>query len=128
MRLSARTIKNFNNVNSFDYSTEWNIRAGEANTLYFQLVDLDQDGLRYMPTNASCSVQLTFPALNPLNVIVKPATQADPLDRSVWKVSLSDTEVPSSGNVQLSLTEGGVVKKASLLDAIVVEKINNGGC
>ena len=47
-RLSARPIVNFQNVNSFKYANQWTVSAGNSNTLYFQLVDLDQCGLRYL--------------------------------------------------------------------------------
>lgn len=128
MRLSAKLIKNFVDINHFNYATEWNARQNEPNTFYFQLVDLDQDGLRYLPIDASYSVTVTFPALNVTNVLEKSATQASALDRSVWKVDLADTEVPSSGNVQFKLVEGSVTRRFSVLQALVVEKLNDGGC
>lgn len=128
MRLSAKPIKNFANINQFDYSTEWAIRKDEPNTLYFQLVDLDQEGLRYLPTDVAYSVQVTFPALNATNTLVKTATQVDALDRSIWRVSLLSTDVPASGNVQVALTEAGVTRRLVILDGIAVENINNGGC
>lgn len=128
MRLYAKTIKNFANINQFDYATEWTIRKDEPNTLFFQLTDLDQDGLRYMPTDVSFSVQVTFPALNSTNIIVKNATQVNPLDRSIWSVSLASNETPYSGNVQIALTEAGVTRRFFLMDGIVVEGIDSGGC
>jgi hypothetical protein len=128
VRLSAQTLKNFQNVNSFQKSSEWTIRLDEPNTLYFQLVDLDQDGLRYIPTGASPSVQVVFPAVNPDNVITKTAIQASSLDGSLWKVDLLSTEKPSSGNVQFILTEGGVTRRFVVLQGLVVELFNQGGC
>jgi hypothetical protein len=128
VRLSAQTLKNFQNVNSFQKSSEWTIRLNEPNTLYFQLVDLDQDGLRYIPTGASPSVQVVFPAVNPDNVITKTAIQASSLDGSLWKVDLLSTEKPSSGNVQFILTEGGVTRRFVVLQGLVVELFNQGGC
>jgi hypothetical protein len=128
VRLSAQTLKNFQNVNSFQKSSEWTIRLDEPNTLYFQLVDLDQDGLRYIPTGASPSVQVVFPAVNPDNVITKTAIQASSLDGSLWKVDLLSTEKPSSGNVQFIFTEGGVTRRFVVLQGLVVELFNQGGC
>lgn len=128
MRLSAQILKNFQNLNSFDKATEWNIRQNEANTLYFQLVDLDQDGLRYIPTGTSVSVNVTFPAVNPANAITKVANQVNALDKSLWSVNLTDTENPFSGNVQFSITEDGVTKRFTVQQAIVVEMLNQGGC
>jgi hypothetical protein len=128
VRLSAQILKNFQNVNSFQKASEWTIRLDEPNTLYFQLIDLDQDGLRYIPTGASPSVQVVFPAVNPNNVITKTATAVSTLDGSLWKVDLLSTEKPSSGNVQFILTEGGVVRRFVVMQGLIVEMFNQGGC
>lgn len=128
MRLSAQTLKNFQNINSFQKSSEWTIRHDEPNSLYFQLVDLDQEGLRYIPTGSSPSVQVIFPAVNSANIITKTATQVSVLDGSLWKVDLLDTEKPSSGNVQFVITEGGVSRRFVVLQGLVVEMFNQGGC
>lgn len=128
MRLSAQTIKNFQNINSFQKSSEWTIRHDEPNSLYFQLVDLDQDGLRYIPTGSSPSVQVVFPAVNSANVITKTATAVSALDGSLWKVDLLETEKPSSGNVQMILTEGGITRRFVILQGLVIEMFNQGGC
>jgi hypothetical protein len=124
MRLGIKTIKNFANVNSFDYTSEWNIRQEDSTVLYFQIVDLDQDGLRYLPTDASYSVSVTFPG----TTIVKVATQANSLDRSIWGVQINTSDKVLTGNIQVSVTEGSVVKKFSVLQAITVESLNGGGC
>lgn len=129
MRLSAQTLKNYQNINSFQRSSEWTIRLDETNSLYFQLIDLDQDGLRYIPTGPSPSLQVIFPAVNSANVITKNAIQINSaLDGSLWKVDLLDTEKPSSGNVQFVLTEGGTTRRFVLLQGLVVELFNQGGC
>ncbi len=124
MRLSAKPIKNFVNINAFDFGSEWRIRQDEPNTLYLQLIDLDRDGLRYMPTDASYSVSVSFPGTE----IVKVATQESALDRSIWKVSLSSTEKVYSGNVQVSVTEAGVTRRFSILQGLAVEQLSDGGC
>lgn len=126
MRLYAKPIKNFANINQFDYTTEWHIRKDEQNTLYFQLIDLDQNGLRYLPSNSPYSVQVTFPALS--SPFTKSASPVNVLDNSLWSVSLSATEVPHSGNVQFTLTESGVIRRFSLIDGLIVEHIDDGGC
>lgn len=126
MRLYAKPIKNFANINQFDYATEWHIRKDEQNTLHFQLIDLDQDGLRYLPTDPTYSVQVTFPSL--ITPLTKSASQTNTLDRSIWSVSLGATDPLYSGNVQFALTEGATVRRFSLVDGLVVENINDGGC
>lgn len=128
MRLSAQTLKNFQNINSFQKSSEWTIRHDEPNSLYLQLVDLDQEGLRYIPTGSAPSVQVIFPAVNSANTITKTATAVSVLDGSLWKIDLLDTEKPSSGNVQILLTEGGVTRRFVILQGLVVEMFNQGGC
>jgi len=128
VRLSCKPLISFANINQFVAATEWVIRKGEPNSLYFQLVDLDQGGLRYMPTDASYGVVVTFPALNTAGTIVRTAVQASVLDRSIWRVDLLSTDVPSSGNVWVAVSEAGVVRRFSLLDGLRVEDINNGGC
>jgi len=42
MRLSARAIVNYANINNFSYANQWIVNAGDPLTLYFQIVDLDQ--------------------------------------------------------------------------------------
>lgn len=128
MRLSAKIIKNFANVNQFSYANEWQIRQGEPNTLYFQLVDLDQDGLRHMPLDPAASVQVIFPSVNTSAVVTKVASQASNLDGSLWQVSLLDSEKVYSGNVQFRLTENGVTRSFYVMDALKVEMLNEGGC
>lgn len=128
MRLSAKPLKNFQNINSFDFGSEWTIRVDEANTLYLQLVDLDQEGLRYIPTTPGATLQVIFPAVSSANIITKTATQVSALDGSLWSVSLLETEKPSSGNVQFVLVENGVTRRFVLQQGLVVEMFNQGGC
>lgn len=126
MRLSAKPIINYQNINSFNYSTEWIIRREEQNTLYFQLVDLNKDGLRYIPTNAS--LEVIFPALDSTNTITKTAVNPSTLDTSIWSINILPTDTINSGNVQFILTDNGVVRRFVLLQGIVVEMFNQGGC
>lgn len=132
MKLSAKIIKNYANVNQFDYKNEWSIRAGEANTLYFQLIDLDQDGLRYLAgigvTNQPYQVAVTFPSIDSTQVITVNAAQADANDSSIWKITLTASQTPKSGTVQFALTEGANVKRFNLLNAMSVEILNEGSC
>jgi hypothetical protein len=127
VRLSAKPVINYQNNNSFDYASEWNIRQGESNTLYFQLVDLDQAGLRYMPQSGT-SVSVIFPSLNTNNTLTITAIQASADDKSIWKVDLTANQIPSTGNVNFTIVESGNTKRFSLLQGIVVESLNQGGC
>lgn len=126
MRLNVKPLKNYQNINSFQTASEWNVMQGEATSIYLQIIDLDQDSLRYVTTSGALTV--TFPAVNSANILVKTATLVDTKDTSIFKVDLSASEIPSTGNIQFSLTEGLVTKKFVLQQGIVVESLNQGGC
>lgn len=101
---------------------------GEQNSLYFQLVDLDQAELRYMPAG-SPTLSVIFPAINSVNVLTIPATVANAADPSIWKIDLLATQIPSTGNVQFAITEAGVTKRFVLQQGIMVHSFSNqGGC
>lgn len=150
MRLSARPLLNYANVNSFSYGNQWIIRAGEPNTLYFQIVDLDQGpasvignqpfmgaptlsgnvGLRYMVgvgvPNQPAGIQVTFPSIDDLQVITATAVQeAD--DKSIWKVVLTSSQKPNTGNVVFAVTEGSSTRRFSALNLMAVEYPQNDG-
>lgn len=126
MKLNIKTIKNFSSINNFDYSSEWSIRQEDEITLYFQLVDSDQDSLRYLPTDPSYSVSVTFPASS--SPVTKVATQVSALDRSIWSIQINSTDKIYSGNFNVTFVEGSATKKFSVLQGIVVESLNEGGC
>lgn len=150
MRLSARPIVNYANVNNFSYANQWIIRAGDPNTMYFQIVDLDQGpynlvggpifgqsaalsgnvGLRYMVgvgvNNQPASIQVTFSSIDDTQVIVANAIQETD-DKSIWKVVLGPNQKPNSGNVIFAVTEGSSTRRFSALNLISVENPNNDG-
>lgn len=131
MQLSAKLIKNLDSINSWQHADNWNISRdgalGEPATLAFQIVDLDRDGIRYIPSNAA-TMELTFPALDDDAVITKTATVAYSDDRSIWTVSLLATDLPQAGVVRFALTDGGVTRRWSVTGALRVQKVNAGGC
>jgi hypothetical protein len=131
MRLSSKAVITFNGVNSFVTGNQWVIRQGDTNTLYFQLVDLDQSGLRYMAGigagNTPASVSVTFPSIDDTKTVVLVAT-ANSSDSSIWSVTMPSTATPSSGQVQFAVTEGSAVRRFNVLNLIAVELLNNGGC
>lgn len=127
MKLNAKPLKNYQNPNSFEEGSEWNHMLGEVNTLYFKLVDLDQEGLRYLPA-APTVITVTFPKLNASENVVKTAVQVTPNDTSLWSVQLLSNEAPSSGNVQISVSEAGNVRRFVIQQGIAVSTLNMGGC
>jgi hypothetical protein len=159
MRISAKVVQNYTDTNHFSYANQWIIRAGDKVSLYFQFVDLDQTGLRYMtgvgtpnqpvnvtvtfPSNAATlysynnatnggfipfGTTLNFPDTNPAMIMTVTAQQADPNDPSIWMVTLGPAQVPNSGNVQFTLTEGGTVWKFFVTNMINVQQYNSGSC
>ena len=129
MRLSAKPLLNYANVNNFTYGNQWIIRAGDPNVLYFQIVDLDQSGLRYMAgVSASASVNVNFTSIDDTLAISLPAVQ-DPNDKSIWSVTIGPNQKPASGNVQFAVSEGSSIRRFSALNALNVEDpTNDGSC
>lgn len=149
MRLSARPLLNYANVNNFSYGNQWTIRAGDPNTLYFQIVDLDQGpanvignqiygaqslsgniGNRYMvgvgAGNTPAAIMVQFPSIDDSQVINVAAVQ-DPNDKSIWSVTLGPNQKPNSGNVIFAITEGNSTRRFSALQLISVEYPQNDG-
>ena len=154
MRLSANLIRTYCSVNSFGFG-DWSIRANEPNTLYFQLVDLDQmpwiirqntswpgivqitddhNTLRYLTGQGVGTtpviVTVTFPSMDcNSSALTVTATAVDPADASLFKVDLTALQVPGSGNVIFSVQEGVVTRKFLVMDAISVENpLSSGQC
>lgn len=137
MRLSARVIKNYANINNFDFANQWMIRAGDPNVLYFQLVDLDQSDskglnpLRYVAgagmLNQPASIVVTFPSIDDANELVINAVAVDALDGSLWKVTLAPDQIPGSGSVQFALTENTTIRRFNVLGMMSVEYPDSDG-
>ncbi len=129
MRISALPIKNFANVNQFTFGNEWSIRAGDPNTLYFQLVDLDQNNLRYLAgISQTAGITVTFLSIDDSLVINITAIQ-NPNDKSIWSVVISPAQTINSGSVRFAISEGSDIRRVSIPNMIVVEQTQNeGGC
>ena len=128
MRLYAQTLKNYVNINCFEKADEWHIRENEANTLYFRLVDLDKDGLRYISGATTLTVTVTFPDIDDASEFSVVATQPDANDKSLFCIALADSQVPATGNFKVAVDEDGVAKNFSVLNGIVVDLLNGGSC
>lgn len=155
MRLSARPIVNYANINNFDYANQWLIRAGDPLTLYFQIIDLDQGpaavignlgfsnifgtgsqlqgnvGLRYIvgmgSANQPYQVQVYFPSIDNAAQITAIATPADAADLSIWKITIPPTQQPNGGNIQFSVNEGSATRRFNVLNMLAVEYPQNDG-
>lgn len=152
MRLSARALVNYANVNRFDYANQWIIRARDPNTLYFQVVDLDQStaavtagqssitgaavtygaaGMRYLvgigSSNQPYVVKVRFPSSNNRKAVFLFATQADPNDASLWTITIPPDLQPFSGNVQFEVIEGQNIRRFAVQGMLNVEYPQNEG-
>lgn len=155
MRLTSHAIINFSNINDFQSSSQWTIRASDPNTLYFQLFDLDNvsqppyvamnsgffnaaiqtSPQRYIAgvgvSNEPVSMTVTFPSLNRGGTLVFTCTQ-DPNDGSVFSFDLPGYTnagmAPASGNVLFSLTQGAKTVTWVVQDMISVQMTNSGSC
>lgn len=136
MRISAKPIVNYANINSFSFGNQWMIRAGDPNRLYFQLVDLDQTDntmckapLRYLaqPTGADpIVITVTFPSIDDATQIQVQATQVTG-DASLWYVDLTAAQIPGSGAVQFAINDNGIIRRFGVLSMISVEYPDNDG-
>lgn len=130
-RLSAKPIVAFQNVNSFKFANQWTVSAGDSSVLYFQLIDLDQCGLRYMAgvgeQNQPIQMNVMFPSIDCSQKFTLVATPLNCPDGSIWSVTIPTTQTPQTGNVQFQLFEGNSTKTFSVLQMIVVQYPNDGG-
>ena len=154
MRLSAKPIIVWNSVNSYVFGNQWVINQGDPNTLYFQIFDADQStqgssqtsnifsgitalgstaGLRYLvgigSSNQPYEVSVTFPSIDDSKVLTLNATQADPNDSSIWKITITPSMTISGGNVEFSITENNNIRRFNVINMInILYPTSNGMC
>lgn len=132
MLLSARFLNAVANVNSFEYANVAEWVAGNALTLYFQLIDDSLDradqgfkpaGRRYMPPDDS-TLTVLFGSVDDAKKVTRTATQPFSNDPSIWAVSILATD-PIAGTVPvtLTLTEGAEVKKGFIQAGVRVRPL-----
>lgn len=133
MRLGIQPLVNVSSVNDFDAVRQVLINRGETYDLYFQLIDKNKDGLRYIP-GATATVLVEIPLFaeafpTELNVrdvqdnsIRREATAAFADDRSIWTLPLlaEDTANMTSSSIRVTVTDGASVKIAVLDLALIV--------
>jgi hypothetical protein len=142
MRLNAKVLKNVNSVNSWVFANQAFMTQDQANTMYIQIVDLDQSAdpaieksqahpqfpIRYIPQGTVVGIEATFPSLEDSEQFTIIGTQPFAQDRSIWKFDLSAVQVPSSGNVDFKLTEDGSSKSFKVKNAVQLDPTSIGGC
>jgi hypothetical protein len=135
MRLSARAIVGFQNINSFRYAEQWIVNAGDQYTLYFQLIDLDAScseecPMRYIAGlgagNQPVALRVHFASIDCAKAFTLLATQ-DPNDGSIFSVTVPYTSTPQSGNVSFQLYQGNNINTFTVLQMInVIYPMNQG--
>lgn len=116
MLLSARTLKDVANVNSFEYAQQFSWTEGDALTVYFQLIDaaldtahegFDPAGRRYMPP-ATTTLQVKFENIDDARTVTRMATQPFPEDASIWAVQILATDrLRGTPQMRLTMVEPG---------------------
>lgn len=127
MRLGIRMLNNISTLNNLIYVNQVRINPGENYTVYFQLVDLDQQDpyqqkapVRYIPIIGS-TMNLNLTSINVLNNISKIPTNPFTDDRSIWSFNLasSDTQIAAGVNMSVTLTEGSNIRIANAPAVII---------
>lgn len=134
MRLSARAIVGWQNVNSFRYANQWIVNAGDQYTLYFQLIDLDAGCSDECPTRyiaglagQPVALRVHFASIDCAKAFTLLAIQ-DPNDGSIFSVTVPATSTPQSGNVGFQLFQGNNINTFTVLQLIdVIYPMNQGG-
>jgi len=128
MNINNVFLKNVDSYNDFQTQNEWQVQEGQPNDLYFRLIDKDRDSLRYIP-DALATITVEFPSIDQLTTISKTASMVySGEDRSIWKISLTDAEIPISGGVKFSMTEPSGNKKWRAEGGVKTKMLNVGGC
>lgn len=146
MKLTAKILKNVANVNQWDYTDSASVQEGQVNEIYFQLVNSDMtpvEGdseslpecpMRFLPQGTVNNVEITFPSLrnDPADLGIEeftvPASQPFSDDKSIWKITLSSSQIPKSGNVRGKLTVDGVNQFFIVIGAIQTNTLDIGSC
>jgi hypothetical protein len=140
MRLNAKILKNVAGVNNWSYANQASVQEGQANEIYFQIVDYDQipgtdksialpdAPLRYIPQGTEIGLSASFPSIDSAQEFTIIGIQPFADDKSIWKVTLLSSQVPKSGNFKIRLIEDGNAKNILAKNAITVDLLNVGGC
>lgn len=71
--------------------------------------------------NQPYGVSVKFPSIDNAQVITATAVQADAADNSIWKVTLSSSQTPKSGNVIFTVSEGSASRSFKVANGLSVE-------
>lgn len=141
MRLSAKILKNVIDINHFQHSNQSIVSEGQANDIYIQLIDLDwstkaspeqssafpQYPIRYISGATVLQVKATFLAIDDDEEFEIIASQPFTDDKSIFKFSLTNDQIPNSGNLLITVTEDGSERSLVIQNGISVDLLNRGG-
>jgi len=128
MKLAFQLLNNVQNVNSFKEVLSLSLVQGNADKIYFRLVDMDQktaDGeyLRYVPV-PGYTVQISFVHIDSNQNISRSAVQPYPSDdRSILYVDVLAGESLQPNSMNAVITESGVNKNLIAVSDLKVEPI-----
>lgn len=110
MLLSVRFLIDVANVNSFEYTPQLEISSGDAQTVFFQLIDSSVDrpetgfspsGRRYCPpAGSTLSVQMVN--VDDAKQFTRYAVQPFSADTSIWSIPILSTD-PLVGTTNLKM-------------------------
>jgi CTP synthase (UTP-ammonia lyase) len=133
MRLGLKLLNSGATANCFKHVSSVEIVRGETAEIFVQLVDQDQNGLRYIPSPGA-TVQLVIPRMDEVSAgpnntrvgsnptLTRSAVVAFVGDNSIYKIPLtsSETEALVSSTLKVEVSEGSNKKIAILPRAITV--------
>jgi hypothetical protein len=128
MLVGAKVLSNFNNSNSFDYSSQFEYNQGTNDTLYIQFVNLGKKLCgdiyqRYM-VPAGSTVTIRIDHIDQSCTIERIAT-VDANDQSIWSIPLLPTDKIGSGNIHFEIQEpGSNVRKGVIKEGIVAYPVD----
>lgn len=146
MRLSAKILKNIASVNQWEFADSAHVQEGQTNSFYFQLVDLDmtpvegdsenlpEHPMRFLPQGSVIAVEITFPALRNesddtgIEEFTVAASQPFSDDKSIWRIDLSSSQTPRSGNFKGKLTIDGSDQFFIVINALKTSQLEVGSC
>jgi len=121
--LKAIFLDNLIDINHYEEKNQIELFEGQIGSLYLQIKDVK--GIRYIPQGVF-SLTVELPALNDTQYLTLSATQPFTDDKSIFKIDIPSSQLPKSGAIIVNLTEGSVVKRILVDQAIAVNLINQG--
>lgn len=142
MRLNAKILKNIVDINHWQHTNQAHISEGQVNSIHLKLVDLDwstkagveqstsfpEFPIRYISSASVVTVKAHFLSIDDDAEFEIIGTQPFADDKSIYKFDLSSDQIPNAGNLPITVTEDGVVKRFVIKNAIEVELTNQGSC